>query len=148
MSSRTRWILAALVCVPVVAAIVKWKWTEIDTAYQDWYYPAPQSPAVTPLGEEILRQRDSADMNRYLREYHRIEEQVAEEQRRGVDVGVYVGRLKDSTILARQGAFREAMSMLNLVEMGLPKPRQPVRPAPPGSDETEGPIEGRPVRSH
>ncbi len=149
MSSRTRWTIVALLCVPVLAAVLKWQWRAIDAAYQNWRYPVPQGPAVTSLGDEILRQEDSKDMNRFLHRYHRIVGLVADAHRRGVDVGPFVGRLKDATILAQQGAFRDAMAMLNLIEMGLPKRSQSVQPAASDAGEEEGPIqpiEGRPVR--
>jgi len=146
VSPPTRWIIIALLCIPTIGAIGKWKAREIESAWNEHFYPAPQSPAVTPLGDEILRRQDSNDMNHFLREYHRVEGLVAEAQRKGADVSMFVGRLKDSTILARNGAFREARFVLNRVEMGLPHPTPPVVPASREVSEAQGaPIEGRPV---
>ena len=150
MSFRSRWLLIALLCVPVVAGIVKWKWQELEAAYNDYYYPPPKGPAVTPLGEEILRAEDDKNMNRFLREYQRVQDLVDTAQQRGADVSIARGRLKDSTILARAGAFREGLSMLNMIEMSLPKTGTRVQPAPQGAgEESKGaPIEGRPVQTN
>src|SRR5436190_1104208 len=110
---RTYWIIAALLTVPFALGVGRRRWESWSRTWQDWRYPAPKSPAVSPLGEEILRRQDSESMTHFLREYHRIQSQVDAAEDRGSDVAVLKGRMKDSTILARRGDFRRALFVLN-----------------------------------
>lgn len=138
IGKRFGWILALLLALPFLTRIARRPLAALGTAWQDWRYPAPKGPAVSTLGQEIVQKDDSQAMDRFLREYQRVQSLVNANQDQGVDISDFQGRLKISTILARQRQFRLAMSVLNRIEMSLPHPQQNLVPQIP-SDASQAP---------
>lgn len=110
-------------------------------------YPPSKGPAVTPMGGQILEERRREWVRRISQDYARIRGKMDDARKKGLDVAALEPKLAHALEAARLGRYREALMLLNLVEVRIPEKRERVVPAEPRTRSIFRPrIQGAPVR--
>ena len=103
--------------------------------------------APLPLGETIARERESRLIQKVTREYGRVKVELDAARAKRLDVSRLEPLLLDSLNLARQKRFDHALTLLNRIEMSIPRPSAKVVPAHESDPAPEeAPLKAAPVR--
>ncbi|MCX5790401.1 MAG: hypothetical protein NTX64_18135 [Elusimicrobia bacterium] len=86
-------------------------------------HPAGPPPRTMPLpyGAEILQKRETEMVQRVTQEYARVKALVDEARRQGLNVADLDRNLLVSLSMARRKQYDRALTMLNKIEIGLPR---------------------------
>ncbi|MBI4387075.1 MAG: hypothetical protein HY551_06810 [Elusimicrobia bacterium] len=86
-----------------------------------WRYPAPKGPSVTPMGREILEKRGEAWVRRFTKSYDGVLLKLTEAQRQGFDISGFEPKVARAVEAARQGRYQDALMLLNVIEVQIPR---------------------------
>ena len=100
---------------------------------QQWLARAepPMKTEPLPLGGEILNERERAYINRVSQEYGRVKLLIDAARGKGENVEPLDRMLVFSLSLARQKKYEQALTLLNRVEMDIPREKEKVMAARP-----------------
>ncbi|MBI5200382.1 MAG: hypothetical protein HY925_02245 [Elusimicrobia bacterium] len=120
--------LAAAVCAIAAAIVVADRWR--GTVHNLIHTPGPRmQTGALPLGGEIAGARESREINKVSAEYGRVKVLVDVARGKGADVANLDKMLTFSLSLARQKKYDQALTLLNRIEMDIPRPKEPVTAA-------------------
>lgn len=89
----------------------------------------PVQTAPLPLGDAIAQERDARLIAKVTRAYGRVKAQVDAARAKRLDVSRLDALLLESLSLARQKRFDRALTLINRIDMSVPRPAEKVRPA-------------------
>ena len=122
---------------------------EILGAWERWRYPAAAAPKPSPLGGQILGELQDQRIKGVSHEFGRVRAEMDEARAKGFSVDRLEPTMTLALNWAKQGRYREALFLINSVEMRIPRKRESVNPAGAGegfvSEQKE--IEAAPVKA-
>lgn len=91
--------------------------------------PEPVHNAVGPLGTEILRGLDQAQINMLTRAYGRVKVELDAARAKGYAVDALEPKMMVALDMARAKRYDQALTLLNRVEVSIPRAPEPIRTA-------------------
>lgn len=126
---RVLLLSAALLAAAGLIAVLDRFQGDIAAAWQQRRYPRRAAASVGPQGRAILAEIRDQRAREVSKEYGRIRARMDEARAKGAPVAALEPTLELALKLARAGKFREAMRLLNAVELRVPRGGEGVVPA-------------------
>lgn len=132
MIDNTRVKRVLLLCALFLAAVLGLYRGDIVTAWRERRYHWRAATPVGPQGQAILAEIRDQRAKAVSKEYGRIRVKMDAARAKGFQVDSLEPTLTLALQWARAGKFREALLLLNTVEMRIPREKERVVPAAEG----------------